>query len=61
MDPLSAAISDLLVDAENHDDVRVYRNHGEGAVVMRHDGERTQLVEFREDGAVATEGRVCGH
>ena len=25
MDPLSAAISDLLVDAENHDDVRVYR------------------------------------
>ena len=60
MDPLSAAISDLLVDAENHDDVRVYRNHGEGAVVMSQDGERTHLVELCADGAVVTRGLVRG-
>lgn len=58
MDSLSAAIAGLLSDTENHDDARVYRNLGEGAVVMWHDGERTQLVELFEDGLVATQGHV---
>lgn len=60
MDSLSAAIADLLVDTENHDDVRVYRNPEEGAVVMWHDGERTHLVELFEDGMVVTRGHVQG-
>lgn len=60
MGPLSATVAGLLSDTENHDDVRVYRNPGEGAVVMWHDGERTQLVELCEGGLVVTRGRVQG-
>lgn len=60
MDPLTAAIVDILGDFENHDDVRVYRNGEEGAVVMSQDGERTHLVELCADGAVVTSGLVRG-